>query len=226
MVLVGEWLLEEGEGNIINDTSGYNNHGSIHGAAWASGVKGGNALSFEGIDDYTEIPHSHSLDLTTNFTISACVYPRAYHWDYLVFVGKAIDCGFQQWKISLLANEPKWCFSWWYGGTTADWEECIGGDISLNEWHHLIATISDTHIKTYMAGELTAEHEIIHPILGYEEPVYFGAAYPTCWFTDVALANIRIYDHVLSDAEAVTLYQQDFCAEPISLFTHNANQCI
>ena len=52
------WLkFNEGSGNIAYDSSFYNNHGTIYGATWTDG-KFGKALSFDGVDDYVEVPHS------------------------------------------------------------------------------------------------------------------------------------------------------------------------
>jgi len=34
---IGQWDFNEGTGNIINDLSGYGNHGTIYGAQWRCG---------------------------------------------------------------------------------------------------------------------------------------------------------------------------------------------
>ena len=63
------WLkFNEGSGNIAYDSSFYNNHGTIYGATWTDG-KFGKALSFDGVDDYVEVPDSASLDITDAITI-------------------------------------------------------------------------------------------------------------------------------------------------------------
>jgi hypothetical protein len=166
--LVGEWMLDEGEGNVIRDTSGNGNNGTIHGTTWVqartpkgqilittdfqiyrsleastdieprkryhlilpfnwqerstyrvrivpySGVATeftsqvkyvekellsnnvnvtsslksvfpvsagetfhpcteSSALSFDGVDDYVEVPHSHSLNMPSEMTIEAWI---------------------------------------------------------------------------------------------------------------------------------------------------------
>ena len=47
------YKFDAGEGNIVYDYSGNNNDGTIIGASWTTG-KFGNALSFDGIDDYVD----------------------------------------------------------------------------------------------------------------------------------------------------------------------------
>jgi len=55
--VVGAWHFDEGAGTIAHDTSGYDNDGTIYGATWVDG-KFYKALSFDGVDDYVEVPHS------------------------------------------------------------------------------------------------------------------------------------------------------------------------
>lgn len=48
--------FDEGSGTILTDQSGNNNNGTINGATWTTGVSGG-ALSFDGVDDYVDLPN-------------------------------------------------------------------------------------------------------------------------------------------------------------------------
>lgn len=68
--LVGWWRFDEGEGNIVKDSSGNDNHGKTHKATWSKG-KSGCGLEFHGAgsDSYVEIPDSESLDITGPFRI-------------------------------------------------------------------------------------------------------------------------------------------------------------
>jgi len=75
--LVGYWRFDEGGGAVANDSSGYGNDGTVYVynqsmANWTTG-KFGNALQFDGIDDYVSVPSSASLNLQ-KFTISAWVF--------------------------------------------------------------------------------------------------------------------------------------------------------
>ena len=54
----GEWSLNETSGTTASDSSSNNNHGTLKnftGTPWGPG-KLGNALSFDGVDDFVEIP--------------------------------------------------------------------------------------------------------------------------------------------------------------------------
>jgi hypothetical protein len=58
--IVGTWLLDEGQGDVIRDSSGNGNNGKIAGAAWVAG-KYGKALAFDGSNS-AEIPATASTD--------------------------------------------------------------------------------------------------------------------------------------------------------------------
>ena len=54
--LVGYWKFNEGSGLTACDLSGKRNHGTLNGPKWSLGREHiGNALSFDGVDDYIRI---------------------------------------------------------------------------------------------------------------------------------------------------------------------------
>ena len=69
--IMGLWLFDEGNGGTANDSSKQGNDGKIHGAKWVDG-KFGKALSFDGTDNWVEVPHSDTVGFTagTSFTIT------------------------------------------------------------------------------------------------------------------------------------------------------------
>ena len=70
------WHFNEGEGNVLHDSSGNENDGVIYGANWTEGIIGG-ALEFDGLYDYVEVSNSDSLNITDKITIEAWIYPRS-----------------------------------------------------------------------------------------------------------------------------------------------------
>ena len=66
---VGNWTFNEGTGTYANDTSGFNNNGTITGATWATnlvnGSVSGTALSFGGTS-YVLVNSSASLNLSNS----------------------------------------------------------------------------------------------------------------------------------------------------------------
>ena len=69
----GIWLLDEGDGDVINDMSGNENHGQLQGGEWIEGPDGP-ALSLNGQDDRVIIPNSDNMYLEEAWTITAWAF--------------------------------------------------------------------------------------------------------------------------------------------------------
>lgn len=75
--LVAHFTFDEDSGDVINDSSGNDLHGTLSnfdGTERENGVIGG-SLRFDGIDDFGTIPHSDLLTLGTEATISVWLNP-------------------------------------------------------------------------------------------------------------------------------------------------------
>ena len=91
--VVGVWLLDEGEGEIVVDSSDNGNDGRLFGANWIDG-KFGKALDFDGEDDYVEVADDPILDGMPELTLVAWVYLRDYSkTGYTGFVDKTSGGG-------------------------------------------------------------------------------------------------------------------------------------
>ena len=64
--LISYWKFDEGSGTTAYDSVGANN-GTVYGANWTTGKVDG-ALSFDGVDDYVNVPDSSSLDIVNYVT--------------------------------------------------------------------------------------------------------------------------------------------------------------
>ena len=67
--LINHWKLDETNGNTARDSVGSNDGNLINGPLHTAGIFG-EALSLDGLDDCIEVPHSASLNLSNNFSIS------------------------------------------------------------------------------------------------------------------------------------------------------------
>ena len=67
--LVGLWHFDD---NAL-DSSGNGNDGTVYGGVGYVAGMFDNALSFDGTDDYVEVAHADSLDMTSAYTVEAWV---------------------------------------------------------------------------------------------------------------------------------------------------------
>jgi len=148
--IVVMWLFDEGKGDIAEDSSGKGNDGEItNDPKWVAG-KIGNALEFDGVDDYVEVPDSDSLDVT-EITIAAWVHPAKQGGEY-----------------TLLMKQN--AFSWQMGGDgTMMANLYLGGawhalprypaktKIDPDTWSHVAYTYDGEKVRHYLNGAFNGE---------------------------------------------------------------------
>jgi hypothetical protein len=82
--IVSYWPFQEESGTIAHDSSGNNHDGTLtNGPVWmpagaGPGLGFGHALSFDGYDDYVDVPHGSSLDVGAgDFSVQAWIKPSS-----------------------------------------------------------------------------------------------------------------------------------------------------
>jgi len=82
--LVGYWSFDEGAGAIANDGSGNGNDGTLeNGPEWTAG-QFGDAVQFDGTDDYVNVGNADTLSITGDLTFSLWVKISEYVEQYVV----------------------------------------------------------------------------------------------------------------------------------------------
>ncbi len=171
--IVGHWTFDENQGTIAHDVSGYGNHGYLYGnASWGPG-KFGNALYFDGNEDYVIVTDDPTITITTgSFTF---VFWAKFFGNYQT------DGPFAKW------NHPLGGWHLGYGTSTDIIAVEVAGDgimtrsdaiISLDdgEWHNVIS-VRDTanrRLKLYVDGTKIADVEDITFDIGAPSDLYFG----------------------------------------------------
>jgi hypothetical protein len=160
--LVGFWNFDEAAGLIAHDYSGNNRGVLVNEPKWITG-RFGAALSFDGIDDYVEVAHSDSLNLTRELTVSAWVYNKATHdpslqqSEYHVIAAKgwAADVG-GSWTLGWDRKTDSLFFC---ARKNADnGVDCATFDFGnlTDDWHLITAVFNDGIIRLYVDGLLAA----------------------------------------------------------------------
>jgi len=144
--------FREGNGNIVNDQSIFQNNGTIHGASWVSNGIRGSALKFDGVDDYVDCGNDSSLDITDVITVEA--------WMKISSIkGSSHDNNFLvkylQWGFGIDSGLDFTLFTW---GANLD-TQLNNKPITLNTWFHcaMIYDQINEYAAVYKNGELVAE---------------------------------------------------------------------
>jgi hypothetical protein len=98
------WLLDEGSGQYANDTSGNNNNGTLlpsypgNAPAWTSGGISGNALMFDGVDDYVETPN---IGFSGNVPLSIAFWAKV---NVIVITNNFVSVGYRS-ELNLIGRQ-------------------------------------------------------------------------------------------------------------------------
>jgi len=149
--LMGWWKLDDGSGTRASDSSDQGNHGTLQGnPQWVLG-RLSQALQFDGVDDFVEVPHDVSLTADTEVTLMAWINTSRHNsggGDWQGILGKS--------------NNPRSYSFYTYTNGTLHFSVGPGGgyvgsnsagQVPLNEWVHVCAMVVDGHHQYYINGE-------------------------------------------------------------------------
>jgi len=223
--LVGWWRFDEVVGSLTKDSSGYGNHGMVYGATPVDG-KYGKALSFDGTDDYVNVPPSESFNVANEITVEAWVKRAAVLPFDMVIWRKSSDH-----FLCVRANNNKPEFDLFIDGS---WRVCASLHSIDTEWHHIVGTYSSSTDKTLrLYVDDVLERSV--PLTGLTtykirqtlSAARIGNAFDNR-YTEGVIDEVRIYNRVLSAAEIDTLFQKepDFSSRLLAKVPKGTNQFI
>jgi hypothetical protein len=201
--IMGIWLFDEGKGDAAEDYSGNGNIGKINGATWDKG-KFGEALSFDGTDDWVEVPHSPtvSFDAGTSFTITV-------HYKGNQVGGALVGKNYED-----TSQATPWYLLWDDGGRnqvtmylrdeagtsfTADSTSVVADD----DWHFIagVADASSGKISIWIDGEQESEADF-NTGSGYgtsEGVFHIGRHYDR--YTEGIIDDVGLFNTALDESD-------------------------
>ncbi len=192
--LVGWWRFDEGSGTVAHDTSGNDNDGTFNGdPQWVAGFIGG-ALEFDGVDDYVT---TGDLDLTESFTLTFWMRPSSIPSGWHSVVMKEYDYGFEFDGNSLLGRVGNGAGGWGATVTTTISEPAI--------WYHVGLTWNGSDLEMFIDASSVGQNTGIH--VTNDNPLLFGSWNTSSEFFNGTIDDVRIYDHVLSGIEILSVMQ-------------------
>jgi Concanavalin A-like lectin/glucanases superfamily len=209
--LVAAYPFEEGIGTTTADTSGNSFDGTlVNGPIWTTG-RIGNALTFDGVNDYVIGP---SFAISGSMTLSAWIYQtgQSPSSDDAAIISAHSTGGYQ--LDTTIDRGPRTIGFKLFSSTNADMDRYGATAITFNQWHH-VAGVYDASAKTmdvYLDGHVD-NGTLLGPVEGSQLPGNVAANIgrrpddPLKYEFNGKLDEIRIYNRALSAAEILELYQ-------------------
>ncbi len=199
--LVAYWNFDEGSGSTAFDSSGNGNTGTlINGPSWVTGIIG-NALNFDGVNDYVLVSDSQSLNITGNqFTISAWVYPRIQSQSF----GDIIN------KRPTSSSLTQYYLSWWKSGSLTGFGTGLynGSNVYFsasrfhppNNWYYVVASYDGTHLRLWVDGELEIDNPVSGNLRYLNAPVRVGDLWSS-WYFNGTVDELKVYNTALTPVQ-------------------------
>lgn len=152
----GVWHLDEGAGALaVTDTTPNANHGvGVNGPTLSASGKIGPGVSFDGVDDYLEMPNSASLDMSNGTaTIGLWVNWTATvtsHFQRVLISSNRFGASAEGYELAAQPGGDFFMYPW--GGAES---YCLGSDpFTVQTWQYLVATLqfATQSVKIYVDG--------------------------------------------------------------------------
>lgn len=197
--LVGWWKLDDEGVNVAVDSSLGWHDGILYGdPLWVPG-HAGDALWFDGYDDYVDTGFYENLPV---WTVSAWVISP--------------DAPRQGGVGGPVHREANFQFNWnhddpQFEGTVAlligdTWHPASFGPLSGSQWYHLAATFDGFSLEAYTNGDLIATNTAAQGLPSWEpESLKFGRHAAGPWYFTGAVDDVRVYARALTQGEIESL---------------------
>lgn len=208
--VVGYWKFDEADRDKVTDYSGNGNDGTFYGETWNDGDlkpncpncpsqiagKYGNALSFDGTDDYVDLKTPSSLNIAGDqITISAWVKPGS-----VAMTGGAfarIVSKPNQYELIVQDDNKVMC---WLFSAQGD-AQLVTGNVPTGAWTHISCVLEGGAIKLYINGGIQPDViSLAGNLAGTSNPAYIGRSGPQGYFSGI-IDEVRIYSRALTPQE-------------------------
>jgi concanavalin A-like lectin/glucanase superfamily protein/putative pyrroloquinoline-quinone binding quinoprotein len=208
------WRLDEGTGTVAADASGNGNTGTlINAPVWTAGVRG-NALSFNGTNQYVSVPHTATLN---NWPITVTAwFKTASTTGSPGIVNKYVSASLNGWQLFMyngglcawyLINSSVYINNDAFGNCNPGPNGIPG--LNNNTWHHAAIVVDASGGTLYVDGALQGTVAWTGNPTGLQpsttQPINIGR-YGTGYFPGL-IDDVRIYNRALSAAEVLGVYR-------------------
>ena len=194
------WKLDETSGLVARDSAGGHDGTLENGPVWSTDGKINGTLYFDGVNDQIIVPHSDELSFTKQFTMSAWINntSASISNSYRIISKESSGSNDNYW----MSLQSGWL---WMG---------IGGQyfspgiiLSPNQWYHVAGTYdSDTaEVNMYIDSVKVLTQSISSSLNPNDANIVIGSNWEGFKWWEGFIDDVRLYDHVLTEADVLTL---------------------
>jgi chitodextrinase len=197
--LAAAYSFDAGSGAEAADASGMGNTGAISGAGWTTQGRYGNALSFDGVDDWVTVNDAASLDLTTGMTLEAWLFPTALSgWQTAVLKEQSGHLAYAMYANTDGGQPSGEVF------TTSGSSVRGPASLPLNAWTHVAVTYDGAVLALYVSGTLVASGAASGSITTTTGALRIGGNGVWGEYFQGLIDEVRIYNRALTAGEIQT----------------------
>jgi len=215
MYRLDDWV-EEGDITILDESDNHND-GIVKGGAYITDGYIGNAMRFNGGEDYVQLSASSSFDLNSNtVTLAAWTKLEYLPSEMLTLFGPIFDSEIDQYVIYEDRGNKELRFK----VTTTESAERPGipeSFLTKGEWIHVVGVYNGNTAKIYLNGILMDSHNISGNVRVGQEARLGKSGDPasSSHFTG-SIDNVEVYNLALSAEEVWQLYR-DYKQENVAV---------
>lgn len=203
--LVGMWLFDEGQDDVAADESANKNEGILqNGTKWVEG-QSGEALQFDGSDDFVDVGNAENLSITGDFTFSMWVKIEEYPTAWRNMLSKLVDDTHAEFNFRYKTSAQ----AQFYFGTGAAAIICSwvpSEDLPLDTWTHIAGVRkSKTYLKLYFDGVEKRNANINIDAIATEAHVTIGRQSNNMFYFDGSIDEVAIFNAALEEEDIQTL---------------------
>ena len=192
----------------VDDYSGNKNHGTRYGASFVNSKDGlGNALEFDGVDDYVEVTNNFGTSFNS-FSVEAWVNLKDIETQHR-YILERDDTHFY---ISIM---PERKVRFRHIDLTNGATETESNAIEFNEWAHIAVVYDGAKTYIYVNGELKKEQEDTGNIsFSPSQHLYIGSSkyapsYPDRTWNG-SIDEVKIYSYALTPQQIINNYNLNY----------------
>ena len=200
--IVGWWPGDGNTYDLARTNFAVLNAGATYGAAMAS-----HGFSFDGSDDYVEVPNAPDLNPTNAITLEAWVYQTGNQSQNLPIFSKDNPSSTRQYLLTVASSGKFRAHVWRNPGGIAYFDGIT--TVQLNTWYHVAMTYDGTNLLLYVNGIADAGTAATGSIVTSTEPLRIGGSYSGGWGNYKFAGLIdepTVYNRALTATEVSALY--------------------